>query len=39
MTAGKKFREAVRRERPLQVVGVIHALAAKLAEEAGFRAV
>lgn len=39
MTAGKKFREAVRRERPLQVVGVIHALAAKQAATAGFRAV
>ena len=39
MTTGKKFREAVRRERPLQVVGAIHALAAKLAEAAGFRAV
>ena len=38
MTPGQKFREAVRRERPLQVAGVIHALAAKLAEEAGFRA-
>jgi len=39
MTTGKKFREAVRRERPLQVVGAIHALSAKLAEAAGFRAV
>jgi len=39
MSTGKKFREAVRRERPLQVVGVIHAFAAKLAESAGFRAV
>lgn len=39
MTTGKKFREAVRRERPLQVVGAIHALAAKLAEAEGFRAV
>ena len=38
MTPGQKFREAVRRERPLQVAGVIHALAAILAEEAGFRA-
>ena len=38
MTPGQKFREAVRRERPLQVAGVIHALAAKLAEQAGFRA-
>ena len=39
MTTGKKFREAVRRERPLQVVGAIHALAAKQAKVAGFRAV
>ena len=39
MTTGKKFRDAVRRERPLQVVGAIHALAAKLAKAAGFRAV
>jgi len=39
MTTGKKFREVVRRERPLQVVGAIHALAAKLAKAAGFRAV
>ena len=39
MTTGKEFREAVRRERPLQVVGAIHALSAKLAEGAGFRAV
>ena len=38
MTPGQRFREAVRRERPLQVAGVIHALASKLAEEAGFRA-
>ena len=38
MTPGQKFREAVRRERPLQVAGVIHALAAKLAQQAGFRA-
>jgi methylisocitrate lyase len=38
MRPGQKFREAVRRERPLQVAGVIHALAAKLAQQAGFRA-
>lgn len=38
MTPGQKFCEALRRERPLQVAGVIHALAAKLAEEVGFRA-
>jgi methylisocitrate lyase len=38
MTPGQKFRAAVCRERPLQVAGVIHALAAKMAEQAGFRA-
>jgi len=36
---GLSFREAVRRERPLQVVGTIHALAAKMAEAAGFKAI
>jgi len=35
---GARFRTALRAERPLQVVGVIHAYAAILAERAGFRA-
>ena len=38
MTAGKRFREAIETERPLQVVGVIHAYAAMMAERAGFKA-
>jgi methylisocitrate lyase len=38
-TAGRRFREAVKVEKPLQIVGVINAYAALLAERAGFRAV
>ncbi len=37
-SAGARFRNAVARERPLQVVGVINAYAARLAENAGFQA-
>jgi methylisocitrate lyase len=37
-SAGAALRAAVRAERPLQVAGVIHAYAAILAENAGFRA-
>ena len=37
-TAGARFRTALSAERPLQVVGVIHAYAAILAAHAGFRA-
>src|SRR5215831_5472656 len=37
-SAGARLRAAVRAERPLQVAGVIHAYAAILAENAGFRA-
>ncbi|HYO11423.1 MAG TPA: isocitrate lyase/phosphoenolpyruvate mutase family protein [Tepidisphaeraceae bacterium] len=36
---GQRFREAVERERPLQVVGTINAYAALLAERAGFGAI
>lgn len=36
---GARFRQAVRQERPLQVVGVVNAYCARLAERAGFRAV
>lgn len=36
--AGARLRAAVARERPLQVVGVINAYCAMLAERAGFRA-
>lgn len=37
-TPGVRFRDAVERERPLQVVGAINAYCALLAERAGFRA-
>lgn len=37
-TPGSLLREAVRVEKPLQVVGVINAFAARLAEQTGFRA-
>lgn len=37
-SAGARFRDAVARESPLQVVGVINAYAARLAEAAGFQA-
>ncbi|MFF2089613.1 methylisocitrate lyase [Paenibacillus sp. NPDC058174] len=37
-TPGQRFREGVAAEHPLQIAGVIHAYAAKLAERAGFRA-
>jgi methylisocitrate lyase len=36
---GKRFRDAVEAERPLQVVGTINAYCALLAEQAGFRAI
>ena len=38
-SAGKRFREAVAGERPLQVVGCVYAYAAKMAERVGFKAV
>jgi methylisocitrate lyase len=38
-SAGARFRAAVAAERPLQVVGCIHAYAARLAERVGFRAI
>ena len=38
-SAGRKFRDAIDAERPMQVVGTINAYAALLAERAGFRAV
>ncbi|HUX44252.1 MAG TPA: methylisocitrate lyase [Terracidiphilus sp.] len=37
-SAGERFRAAVREEKPLQVVGVIHAYAARMAEAVGFKA-
>ena len=38
-SAGARFRAALRAERPLQVVGCIHAYAARMAERTGFKAV
>jgi methylisocitrate lyase len=37
-TQGERLREAVSRERPLQVVGAVNAYAARLAEASGFQA-
>src|ERR1051326_2007732 len=37
-SAGKRLRAAVRQERPLQVIGVVHAYAAILAQKSGFKA-
>lgn len=37
-SAGRRFREAMGEERPLQIVGAVHAYAAMLAERAGFKA-
>jgi len=39
MTPGKQFRTAVQKHRPLQVVGTITAMAAKLAQQAGHKAI
>jgi methylisocitrate lyase len=38
LTAGARFRAAVREERPLQVVGAINAYTARLADRTGFKA-
>ena len=37
-SAGARFRQAVKEESPLQVVGAINAYAARMAEQTGFRA-
>ena len=39
MSAGRRFREALEQEQPLQIPGTINAFSALLAEEAGFRAI
>jgi methylisocitrate lyase len=39
LPAGKQFREALQRERPVQIAGVVHAYAAILAEAAGFKVI
>jgi methylisocitrate lyase len=37
-TPGERFRAALQQERPLQVIGAIHAYAARMAQASGFRA-
>ena len=39
MNAGSRFRRAIQEEKPLQIVGVINAYAAMLAERAGFNCI
>lgn len=39
LSAGNRFRNALAAEKPLQIVGCIHALSALMAERAGFRAI
>ena len=38
MTAGKKFRDAIKAEKPLQIAGAINAYCALLAKKVGFKA-
>ena len=39
MSPGSKFREAVKREKPLQVIGTINAYHARMAQRVGFQAI
>ena len=39
MSAGKRFRAAIRDEKPLQIVGAINAYAALMAEHVGYRCI
>jgi len=39
MSAGAKFRRAMRQEKPLQVIGAINAYHARMAERSGFKAI
>ena len=39
MSAGKRFREAVQQEKPLQVIGTINAYHARMAKRVGYRAI
>jgi methylisocitrate lyase len=39
MSAGKRFREAVAEEKPLQVIGTINAYHARMAKRVGYRAI
>jgi methylisocitrate lyase len=38
-TAGARFRQVLREEKPLQIIGAINAYHAKLAEQSGFKAI
>jgi methylisocitrate lyase len=38
-TPGSRLQEALKREKPLQIVGTINAMTARLAKEAGFKAI
>ena len=38
-SAGQAFRQAIREERPLQIVGAVNAFSALMAQRAGFRAI
>src|SRR5450759_5488956 len=39
MSAGAKFRAAMKQEQPLQVIGAINAYHARMAERSGFKAI
>lgn len=39
MTQGKKFKDALKAEKPLQIVGAVNAYAAMLAEDSGYKAI
>ena len=39
MSAGKRFRDAVSQEKPLQIVGTINAYHALMAKRVGYRAI
>jgi methylisocitrate lyase len=39
VSAGKRFREALQQEKPLQVIGAINAYHARMAKRAGFKAI
>ena len=38
LTAGGRFRQALREEKPLQIIGTVNAYAAMMAQQSGFRA-
>ena len=39
LTAGGRFRQALREEKPLQIIGTVNAYAAMMAKQTGFRAI